>query len=382
MTALPPQAPERLRHLDSIVSAYNVCLNLERALLRDAGNMAGGGKAEGVAKNLIYARTLGYLIHFVPTKEGPTSIVRGITACGDDNAQLLTMGKIYYDHYIRAFKAAKGRVATPSSDESRATFDTIEEMSEALFVDVPQSHSAAKNDVRAIQPLIVRIRVSLRMLAIQALIRDGYRCIVTGKYDARAVHENRELQDIVNADPSTRTAPTECGHIFPLSVYPAREPDSRKRNYAASMYGVMARLCHEDVPRALIRSNIHRLENAMTLVHDFRLGFDAFAFWFAETPVLNTYTLESARAYDLRDYPATVTLRTPDPVLLPLPSPRYLAIHAACARVAQYSGAAELIGRVYQEMDEGRSRGSGGLDPGGGSGGVLERALRALQVGE
>ncbi|KAF8189031.1 hypothetical protein BJ912DRAFT_1042402 [Pholiota molesta] len=150
----------------------------------------------------------------------------------------------------------------------------------------------------------------------------------------------------------------------------------------------LVRLCHEDVPRALLNA--------------FRVGFDAFAFWFAETvppphtasldpltrptpsqyrpfypvrprtlPVINTCELESACAHDLRDYyyyPSTITLTTPD-VRPPLPSPKYLAIHAACARVAPHSGAAEWIRRVYQEMDEGRSKGSIGLEFGAGRGG-------------
>jgi hypothetical protein len=39
----------------------------------------------------------------------------------------------------------------------------------------------------------------------------------------------------------------------------------------------------------------------------------------------------------------TMTLRSPDLEKLPLPSPEYLQIHAACAKVANLSGASNYI---------------------------------------
>ena len=35
-----------------------------------------------------------------------------------------------------------------------------------------------------------------------------------------------------------------------------------------------------------------------------------------------------------------------------MPDPRYLALHAACARVAHLSGAAEYIERRYRELED------------------------------
>ena len=47
-----------------------------------------------------------------------------------------------------------------------------------------------------------------------------------------------------------------------------------------------------------------------------------------------------------------VTFITPDPVKLPLPSPSYLELHAACCRVANLSGASEYIHAILSDMED------------------------------
>ena len=66
----------------------------------------------------------------------------------------------------------------------------------------------------------------------------------------------------------------------------------------------------------------------------------------------NTYRLEARDPRILTGFPRTVTFSTDDPVNLPVPSPNYLALHAACAKVAHLSGAAEYIDAVWSEMEE------------------------------
>jgi hypothetical protein len=57
----------------------------------------------------------------------------------------------------------------------------------------------------------------------------------------------------------------------------------------------------------------------------------------------NRYKLAAVREELLCGLPEYVTFTTPDPVKFPVPNPEYLAIHAACAKIAHLSGAAELI---------------------------------------
>jgi len=84
----------------------------------------------------------------------------------------------------------------------------------------------------------------------------------------------------------------------------------------------------------------------------------------------NKYKLEARQSYILRDYPEYVTFTTPDPVKLPVPSPTYLAIHAACAKVAHLSGVAKCINELYRDMEDGTT-----LDPDSTSAEMLEYAI-------
>lgn len=60
----------------------------------------------------------------------------------------------------------------------------------------------------------------------------------------------------------------------------------------------------------------------------------------------------SSAQYLLRFLPSTqVDFTTSDPVKRPLPDPRYLKLHAACARVAHLSGAAEYIDQILREEE-------------------------------
>jgi len=77
--------------------------------------------------------------------------------------------------------------------------------------------------------------------------------------------------------------------------------------------------------------------------------------------------------YILPHYKTTVTFTTPDLQNLPLPSPEYLKIHAACARVAHLSGAGEHIDQVLRELEDTKV-----LSKDGASAEALEHALLPL----
>jgi hypothetical protein len=75
-----------------------------------------------------------------------------------------------------------------------------------------------------------------------------------------------------------------------------------------------------------------------------------------------------------KQYPRVITLTTTDPNL-PLPDPSYLRIHAACARVANLSGAGEHIEKVEREMETTRVLSSDGT-----SVEILQHALLAKAI--
>ena len=60
---------------------------------------------------------------------------------------------------------------------------------------------------------------------------------------------------------------------------------------------------------------------------------------------------------------------------LALPSPKYLAVHAACAKITHMSGAAEFIDKALRDMES-----INVLANDGGSACLLEAALMVLAV--
>ena len=98
MTPLLPKLPERLQddaHIDA-VSAYNICLRVESSIQQAVNNN------ENISGNdIIYIRILGYFIHFVPMDLGLRMVVTEISSAKSDRA-LLNVGKMYFNHYIRA----------------------------------------------------------------------------------------------------------------------------------------------------------------------------------------------------------------------------------------------------------------------------------------
>jgi hypothetical protein len=85
---------------------------------------------------------------------------------------------------------------------------------------------------------------------------------------------------------------------------------------------------------------------------------------------VNLYRPAATKPFLIRGIPAQVWLTTPDPNDYPLPNPRYLALHAACARVAHLSGAAEYIEMIFRDLENIKV-----LANNGGSGDLLYHAL-------
>ncbi|KDR73312.1 hypothetical protein GALMADRAFT_270137 [Galerina marginata CBS 339.88] len=341
MTPLPPKVPERLQddvHVHA-VSAYNICLSVESSLQLAVNN------GENVEKDIIYIRILGYLIHFVPTDLGLTVVVAEIFSAKSDR-DLLNVGKTYFDHFIRAFRANRGRTPTPSNHASPRSFDTVADMVNDTLEHAPQSHSTAKK---------------------HALIRDGYCCVVTGKYDMDSVLVIKELRDKLNADRSLETDGTQCAHIFAEFTNQDIELGPHKV--------FIIRFGYTQLPDDLNGSNVHRLENVMTVAPGFQLAFDQLKVWLVATNVENKYKLEATERFFLNGYPKFVTFKTPDPVKFPVPSAVYLSIHAACAKITHLSGAGACIDEFYRDMYDSTT-----LDPNGASAEMLEHALFELRA--
>lgn len=162
MTVLPPKVPYRFRHNAYAVSAYNICLTLEKSLQQAID------KGEDVGRMMIYTRILGCLVHYVPTERGLKTVIEEISSSIGD-AALLKIGKMYFDHYIRActfpslllrctispgrsVRTNKGPIPTPSNYASRPSFDTMRDIINDASIEPLQSHAGAKKLVAHVPP--------------------------------------------------------------------------------------------------------------------------------------------------------------------------------------------------------------------------------------
>ncbi|KAN0140517.1 hypothetical protein V8E53_001726 [Lactarius tabidus] len=318
-TALPSDAAER-HHLDpNVTSAYNVCREFER-LATEKHNV----------RDIMHARILGYLIIYSPSITAQHEVVKVIHFCCNDHAILSALGSTFLDCYIRPFKKYKGRTPKGSSHPSRPSFDKTKDEMLAAIKEAPKNHPAAKE---------------------QALIRDGYRCVVSGIYDSIADSEDSEEKlSITKAEIKAAGGKvfTECALTVPDSTYFNVTGSSDKKDYSASVLAVLKRFGY-DVER-MNGEKVHSLYNVMTMQKDAHDIFDRLELWFEETATPNCYKVRKPELF--LPSKGEVTFPTPDPVKLPLPSPRLLATHAACAQVAHLSGAGEYVDRILEDMEE------------------------------
>ncbi|KAJ3753921.1 hypothetical protein EV360DRAFT_52612, partial [Lentinula raphanica] len=224
-----------------------------------------------------------------------------------------------------------------------------------------------------------------------ALYRDGYKCVVTGRYDHSDPDMTEEKSEIGGGAVHTRLA-----HIVPDSTYFTLD-DTKKvlltpfnlsiadhlcqKKYAASVLAVLQRFGY-DVEK-INGDKVHSLHNVMTLEMNTHDWFDCLGIFFEKTVsccssiiwrlgTQNTVNCYQVLALDktIKRRPTTAIFTTPDPVLYPVPDPELLTLHATCAKVAYLSGAGEYLDKIHHDEET-----IGVLATDGGSFEVLNHAL-------
>ncbi|KAF8347441.1 hypothetical protein F5887DRAFT_31694 [Amanita rubescens] len=182
----------------------------------------------------------------------------------------------------------------------------------------------------------------------QALIRDGYKCVVTGKYDMEAYKGSLVDRRVIRA--AGNPVHTELAHILPDSTYfdVSDTRTSSPNEYAASVLAVLSRFGY-DVEK-INGPKVHSLFNVMTMQKDAHDYFDRLELWLEGTS--RTATCVRTTFDSTEEVPDEVTFTSPDPSILPYPSPQLLALHAACAKVAHLSGAGECIDEFDRDTDD------------------------------
>ncbi|KAH9026394.1 hypothetical protein EDB85DRAFT_2149232 [Lactarius pseudohatsudake] len=335
MSQLPDDLPARFSHSEGIRKAYSTLLNIQGVI--SASDMGTTKASRGShEQKLMHVRILGYLILEGPSLVASESVAEDVNSCEeyeDKIDKIDKAGERYLFHYLCIFKKSGG--STPAS--LSAYDETTKEMMMETLRQAdkpPQDQKEAKR---------------------QALARDNFQCIVSGKYDYEMTSQNDDLKAVVCSLSPPRMGVTQCAHIIPSSTN-ENILDSKDK-HASSFWTILGCFGYKDLPDKLKGKGIHSLDNVMTLGMEIHHWFDQLMMWFeAVKGSPNTYTFKATDTVLLTFCKAAdckITLTSEDP-RLPLPNPDYLEIHAACCRVAHLSGAGEYMDKVLEDLEDTR----------------------------
>ena len=95
-----PELPPRYHNSPSIFGAYPQILKLERS--EQAAYSCNPSNKQ--CKRLVYIRILGYLILEGPSDLARVTVALEVNACSGNEEKMLDIGRLYFDHFIRACK--------------------------------------------------------------------------------------------------------------------------------------------------------------------------------------------------------------------------------------------------------------------------------------
>ncbi|KAG6856425.1 hypothetical protein H0H87_004551 [Tephrocybe sp. NHM501043] len=191
-----------------------------------------------------------------------------------------------------------------------------------------------------------------------ALLRDGYKCTLSGLYDKSSVEKFPELDDTQRDDEITVF--TQVAHIFSES---AQDGD---QDYAGTVFAMLKMFGLENRARELYGAGVNGLHNVITMYMDFHMSFDQLRLWLEPVPgMANTYQIcgpDSTKGFFTPFKPDRRVTFTVEPSAaeaaarqgktLSLPDPCLLSLRAACSRVAHLSGAAEHHDKILRDLEE------------------------------
>ncbi|KAF8576387.1 hypothetical protein K439DRAFT_664045 [Ramaria rubella] len=287
------------------------------------------------------------LLEYAPTQYGREYVAVEIASCRDDDA-LRQLSRRYLTGLLVPMRAQGGRTPPISDHPSRPSAATNESNMQYLI-------ETAKRDQKVLKDLCLR--------------RDDFRCVISGNVDFLSCKTGN-----VQCPDNKHQEGTIAAHIIPFSVA-AKDETPAVVQKTSAIFEILNRFggvrLHE-----LNGSNIDRVENVFTLSVSIHYLFGMLAIWLdAVDGETHTYRLRHG---------STGASQVPDGTLVtfrsaiqdaPLPDPRYIAIHAACAKVLHASGAAEVVDQYLKDYEEVKV-----LAEDGSSSQFLDTALRMISV--
>lgn len=144
-------------------------------------------------------RMMGYMLIYAPSAQGRVDVAESTNRCATDE-DVIKLGEDNLYYFVNYFKArATQPTPAPSSHPSRQSVDDLREEILNNQVQAPTDYSNAKK---------------------QALIRDDYRCMLTGFVDAKSYYRSSRLRAQIESlpPPGPDLRSTECCHILPQYI--------------------------------------------------------------------------------------------------------------------------------------------------------------------
>ncbi|KAG7440730.1 uncharacterized protein BT62DRAFT_838005, partial [Guyanagaster necrorhizus] len=168
-----------------------------------------------------------------------------------------------------------------------------------------------------------------------ALMRDNYRYILPRNVDKDSAINGLT---VINMDVGERMRGTGPGHIFNElmtdHIVGLSDAAQRKLEWAFSAAAIVQRFAQISVVQELNRNNIHRAENTFTTTRDFHGLFDELS---------TKCCVWTSGPSDTQDATGGQ---------IPLPSRCYFQLHNACANISHLSGAGEVVGQLFHDVED------------------------------
>ncbi|TFY81523.1 hypothetical protein EWM64_g2485 [Hericium alpestre] len=337
----PQSLPSNSYPPGDLHTAYKHCLRLES---HTGWNFTQDASSEVLMHGMtpaVTARILGYGLCLAPNDAGRNALVRDIIACGEDPELLAGLGYLYAFGLIRVFFNPKG--PTPAVTPSLTPTLSLEAAAQNPHLVKPSSSNAS----------------DLRKLT---LLRDNYRCVFTGGIDKESV------QQAADVDPSAPLATTNVAHIISQSlsdnITGTTPAVHAKFDWTKTAGAILERFGGFAAHAVLGGDNLHSPKNAFTSSFEPHSEFDNLDLWLTPAKdaqgqvipdtydVNHCYGLEYLRRLVYHVKPQIVFRSLPlGDQVIPAPDPDIIALHAACARIAHMSGAAEYLRELYRDVD-------------------------------
>ncbi|KZT10295.1 uncharacterized protein LAESUDRAFT_755803 [Laetiporus sulphureus 93-53] len=203
----------------------------------------------------------------------------------------------------------------------------------------------------------------------QALVRDGYKCVITGK----------DHVDKITTWTGFDLDTTDAAHIMPFGLNDFEETDVPTMVDETAVWAALQAFSGRSLD-GLRGDDINSLENVLTLSASVHRLFGQLVL--ALEPIeakSNVYRILTwGNAKNRRDLSETVTLSDHSNSGKALPNSAYLSLHAAICKVLHASGRAKELDRILADLNEGETP----VLSHGSTADLLEVALlRAVAVG-